>query len=282
MISSLSPFEKAVAGSTPFMFAQDFPGKVFKPAHPREKEFYDSLEKHPQLKKLVPKYYGTLTLKPSVEFANDHTPIEYLVLEDLTHGFVYPCILDVKLGITHHDIDASSAVTARSSKYISAPALGFCLTGMQVFKVTNGEFNVMDKSEGRDLTEHTIAQKLYYFFHDGNELRQDVITLLLQKLHQVELYFENQPAYTFRSTSLLLLYEGAYSFPATTPITNSSPSPSPVPDNPPHVDVRLIDFAHARQNSAGNADEYGYLFGTKNLTRILKTLLTSNNSTEEL
>lgn len=88
MISSLSPFDKAVAGSTPFLFAQDFPGKVFKPVHPREKDFYEALErKQSALKKLVPKYYGTLTLKPSEECKlSDElrdTPSEYLVLEGL-------------------------------------------------------------------------------------------------------------------------------------------------------------------------------------------------------
>jgi hypothetical protein len=91
MSSSLSPFEKAVAGSTPFLFAQDFPGKVFKPVHPCEKGFYEALEgRQSVLKKLVPKYYGTLTLKPSEECKlNDElrdTPSEYLVLE----GILFP------------------------------------------------------------------------------------------------------------------------------------------------------------------------------------------------
>lgn len=64
-VQALAPFEKTVAGSTPFLFAQNFPGRVFKPAHPNEKQFYDGIDKHPQLKSLVPKYHGTLTYTPA-------------------------------------------------------------------------------------------------------------------------------------------------------------------------------------------------------------------------
>ncbi len=107
VVSSLAPFEKTVAGSTPFLFAQDFPGRIFKPAHPQEKEFYESIDKHPQLRKLVPKYHGTLTYHPAADCNNTpdtNNPAEYLVMEDLTYGFSHPCILDVKLGTTHHGI----------------------------------------------------------------------------------------------------------------------------------------------------------------------------------
>jgi len=264
--TALSPFEKAVAGSTPFLFAQDFPGKVFKPVHPCEKNFYEALEskKSVVLKKLVPKYYGTLTLKPSEECKlSDElrdTPTEYLVLEDLTHDFIHPCILDVKLGITHHDINLEDPGlhALRKSKYITAPLLGFCLTGMQVFKASTSGFEFMDKLEGRDLTETTIADKLQYFFHNGNHLRDDVVALLLHRLKHVSMYFENEPDFLFRSTSLLLIYEGS-------------------PGLDTRVDARMIDFAHAKQlpNIPNHKykDEYGYLFGTKNLMKILDSFL---------
>jgi len=270
MISSLSPFEKAVAGSTPFLFAQDFPGKVFKPVHPREKDFYEALEarKHSSLKKLVPKYYGTLTLKPSedckLRAELRDTPSEYLVLEDLTHDFIHPCILDVKLGVTHHDINLEDPrpPILRKSKYLTAPAIGFCLTGMQVFKTTSSRFEFMDKQEGRELTEKTISDKLFYFFHNGNSLREDILTLLLQRLKHVSMYFENEPDFLFRSTSLLLIYEGQ-------------------PNGEPRVDARMIDFAHAKQLSVpahDYKDEYGYLFGTRNLMKILESFLSPTSS----
>lgn len=50
----------------------------------------------------------------------------------------------------------------------------------------------MDKLEGRELTEQTIGDKLYYFFHNGGCLREDVVTLLLQRLKLVSMYFENE------------------------------------------------------------------------------------------
>jgi len=264
---ALTPFENAVAGSTPFLFAHDFPGKVFKPALPREKTFYDSLAKHTSLQKLVPKYYGTLPIKSSPiesegSLSNElrDTPSEYLVLEDLTHDFVHPCILDVKLGITHHDIDEQNprAQPLRSSKYLTTPLLGFCLTGMQVYKANLSKFEYMDKGEGRNLTDKTIEGKLSYFFHNGLQMRDDVVVLLLQKLQLVAKYFENEPSYQFRSTSLLLIYEGK-------------------PGLEPRVDARMIDFAHANQiTSRKFKDVYGYLFGTRNLMRFMENILKPN------
>lgn len=135
VVPSLAPFEKTVAGSTPILFAQNFPGRIFKPAHPREKEFYEGIDKHPQLRKLVPKYHGTLTFQPAPSSSSsDHPDItlpdtapptpqksaEYLVMEDLTYGFTHPCILDVKLGTTHHGIP--------SRKPPSFPLLLSCAT----------------------------------------------------------------------------------------------------------------------------------------------------------
>jgi len=261
----ISPFEKAVAGSTPFLFAQDFPGKVFKRVHPCEKKFYELLESRPSsLKKLVPRYYGTLTLKPSegCKLSDElrDTPSEYLVLEDLTHGFAHPCILDIKLGVTHQDINTEDNISPspppiRQSKYVSASALGFCLTGMQVFKMTTGNFEFMDQAEGKRLTEYTISDKLRYFFHNGAHFREDVVALLLQRLRKISMYFENEPDFLFRSTSLLLIYEGK-------------------PGAEAKVDARMIDFAHAKHiPNRKYRDEYGYLFGTKNLTKCLENLL---------
>lgn len=272
VVSSLAPFEKTVAGSTPILFAQNFPGRIFKPAHPCEKEFYEGIDKHPQLRKLVPKYHGTLTYQPATsdnhESTQEHShPSEYLVMEDLTYGFSNPCILDVKLGTTHHDIDFNNPLKPpRQSKYITAPALGFCLTGMQVYKQTpTNRYEFMDKAEGRSLTQTTIVDKLTYFFHNGTTVRRDVISKLIQRLLQVATYFENKPAFTFRSSSLLLLYEGR---------ANG--------ENADRVEVKMIDFAHAKRLPVGDnvkfKDEYGYLYGTRNLVRILESIKAHSDS----
>lgn len=260
-VQSLTPFDKTVAGSTSFLFAKNFPGRVFKPAHPREKEFYESIEKHPQLRPLVPKYHGTLTYNPAaVQDAEPAAPAEYLVMEDLTFGFTHPCILDVKLGTTHHDIDFTKPEKepARQSKYLTAPALGFCLTGMQVYKSSPNRYEFMDKTEGRHLTQATVVDKLFYYFQDGSTVRKDVIDKLIQRLLQVAAYFQNKPEYTFRSSSLLLLYEGCSAA-----------------ESADRVEVKMIDFAHAKRLPNTNSefkDEYGYLYGTNNFIKILENL----------
>lgn len=263
MSADLAPFE-TVAGSTPFLLAQNHPGKVFKPVHPCEKDFYENIQQHPQLLKLVAKYFGTLTLSPSSSCIDNPSigGSEYLVLEDLTHGYTQPCILDVKLGTTHHDLDSSRPSPPRS-KYYTTPHLGFCLTGMQVYNSKNSRYEYMDKSEGRGLDENTVVTKLTHFFHNGQGIRENVIKKLLRKLQQVHTYFKNQPAFTFRSTSLLLIYEGMVDV-----------------ESGDGVDVRLIDFAHAKPNTSTSQlhDEYGYLFGTTNLMKILENIYAKSSS----
>eukprot|EP01111_Echinosteliopsis_oligospora_P004989 TRINITY_DN1814_c0_g1_i2.p1 TRINITY_DN1814_c0_g1~~TRINITY_DN1814_c0_g1_i2.p1 ORF type:complete len:369 (+),score=116.04 TRINITY_DN1814_c0_g1_i2:139-1245(+) len=298
MISSLTPFNKTVAGSTTFHLAQDFPGRIFKPAHPNEKIFYEGLKDHPQLKRLVPKYHGTLTYNPSTVHNGNHSEegdnndnnnnndnnssinnssngnsnhhilapttasiqhSEYLVLDDLTFHYSFPCIADIKLGTTHHDIDFTApSVPLRKSKYLTASSLGFCLCGMQIYNPNKDSYyEFMDKEEGRELTETTVVNKLSHFFMANGDLRKEIIVRLIDRLQQVAAYFETKPEFTFRSTSLLLVYEAK-------------------PGAEAKIDVKMIDFAHAKRLSTELNihfnDQYGYLFGTKNLINILKTI----------
>ncbi|EFA77228.1 hypothetical protein PPL_12438 [Heterostelium album PN500] len=234
-----------VAGSTPFVRAKEH-GKVYKEATKRERDFYEMVQSSRSslpIYQLIPRYYGVYN--------------SYIILEDLTSGYSKPCIMDIKLGLTHHDLDldilypkpienhesleeqqliarlkAQTHITKRNkswlvSKYITTPLLGFCLCGYQKYNNNKKEFEKVTKEQGRYLNLTTIREKLLEFFHTGSNLRSDAIECLSQKLTSFKDYFENNPEFKFRSTSLLLIYEG-----------DDSAQQS-------KCDIRLIDFAHA-------------------------------------
>ncbi|RHY08691.1 hypothetical protein DYB37_007701 [Aphanomyces astaci] len=68
---------------------------------------------------------------------------EYLVLGDLTQGYMRPCVLDIKMGTRQHGADASPAKarshSVKCAKTTSA-TLGFRLCGMQIERTTGIRF----------------------------------------------------------------------------------------------------------------------------------------------
>lgn len=48
------------------------------------------------------------------------------------------------------------------------------------------------------------------FFHNGEELRKDTISLSIYKIHKILSWFENQKQLHFYASSLLFVYEGSF------------------------------------------------------------------------
>eukprot|EP01133_Synstelium_polycarpum_P015481 gene15481-18384_t len=155
-----------VAGSTPFVKSKEL-GKVYKEATKREREFYDMIQSNTStaIHQLIPKYYGV--------YSNQQK--EYIILEDLTVGYSKPCIMDVKLGLSHHDVDLDVL-------YPSPPP-DTLESGQMV--------DHLKRHTRRYLNEVTIETKLYDFFFGGTTLRRDAIKGLTQKLKAIKDYFEN-------------------------------------------------------------------------------------------
>ncbi|EGC35496.1 hypothetical protein DICPUDRAFT_94541 [Dictyostelium purpureum] len=289
-----------VAGSTPFVKSKESSGKIFKECTKKEKEFYENLSDDNSLSKLIPKFFGT-AMKDGKE---------YIILEDLTNGYNKPNIMDIKLGLSHHDVDLEEIYSKPNdsddpnvnfetlkqqanmslhkelyqswlvSKYITTPKLGFCVCGSQRYNLSSNQVEKNQKEQGRLLTEVTVKEKLYEFFSNGYEFRNDIIEPMIERLSLFKQYFENNPDYRFRSTSILFIYEG----------DNNSKN---------RCDIRLIDFTHTKlypphlkahssklshyksidiNNIDDNSDatffpiDGGYLFGITNLLKILLSL----------
>lgn len=191
-------------------------------------------------------------------------PRPCIALEDINRAFVFPCVMDCKIGTRHYDDDASEAKRQRhiwKAKSTTSAKCGVRYTGMQSFKrdahlpyAHKGAFKHHDKYLGRTLTEKDLVPWATWFFHDNHRVRTDCVRLMLDKVRSLRVQLDAQRQFFFYSSSLLLVYEGALE-----------------DVMPPRVDVRMIDFAHTVK-SKGRRDD-GYVLGIDYLIKILTTIL---------
>ncbi|KAG7278226.1 hypothetical protein CRUP_012722, partial [Coryphaenoides rupestris] len=202
--------------------------------------------------------------------SKDRHLYKFLLLENVVHHFLYPCILDLKMGTRQHGDDASEEKAARQMKNLSV--------------------------EG-------FRHALYQYMDNGLGLRTDLFEPILSKLGSLKAVLEGHASYRFYSSSLLIIYEGkAHAFSsdrapcrggaggARRPQTCPTPGPSqhrPRPGAPPPlVDLRMIDFAHSTfkgfrgDTAVHEGPDRGYVMGLESLEHILEDL--RDRSLEEL
>ncbi|XP_061491329.1 inositol polyphosphate multikinase isoform X2 [Rhineura floridana] len=181
------------------------------PRGPRELEFYNKVYAAGredsvmlELQKYLPKYYGTWS-PPTAP--NDL----YLKLEDVTHRFKKPCIMDVKIGQKSYDPYASAEkIKQQVNKYPLMEEIGFLVLGMRVYHPRSDSYETQNQHYGRGLTKDTIKNGVACFFHNGCYLRKDAIAASIQKIKEILHWFENQKQLNFYASSLLFVYDGLY------------------------------------------------------------------------
>ncbi|KAF7247281.1 Inositol polyphosphate multikinase [Varanus komodoensis] len=179
------------------------------PRGPRELEFYNKVYAADcedsvflELRKYLPKYYGTWT-PPTAP--NDL----YLKLEDVTHRFKKPCIMDVKIGQKSYDPYASpEKIEQQVSKYPLMEEMGFLVLGMRVYHIHSDSYEMQNQHYGRSLTKETIKDGVARFFYNGYNLRKDAVAASIQKIREILLWFESQKQLNFYASSLLFVYDG--------------------------------------------------------------------------
>uniref|UniRef100_A0A2K6FAB2 Kinase n=1 Tax=Propithecus coquereli TaxID=379532 RepID=A0A2K6FAB2_PROCO len=162
-----------------------------------------------ELRKYLPKYYGIWS-PPTAP--NDL----YLKLEDVTHKFNKPCIMDVQIGRKSYDPFAlSEKIQQQVSKYPLMEEIGFLVLGMRVYHVHTDSYETKIQHYGRSLRKETIKDGVCRFFHHGFSLRKDGIAANIQKIKKILQWFESQEQLNFYASSFLFVYEGS-SQPTTT------------------------------------------------------------------
>mmetsp|Transcript_26108 Transcript_26108/g.42780 ORF Transcript_26108/g.42780 Transcript_26108/m.42780 type:complete len:337 (-) Transcript_26108:639-1649(-) len=284
-----------VAGQAPLLKRED--GKVCKPLVTNEQSFYEKIQRsYPEYIPFVPKYHGVSTValyfdgafveedpandgivswglnlfrKKHSKLTGDAGPMktEYIVLQDLTHNYKRPCILDLKMGTRQHGLDATEKKRRSMMEKCAATtsgSLGFRVCGLEVYHPTNCKYVYRDKYYGRKLTPGSVQEALIEFVNNGNRFRDELWSPILRRIQQLIALFERHRSFRFYGSSLLMIYEGACG--------------EEMPDeHKARVNIKMVDFAHTYEMEDSNptaleSDDSGYLFGLKNLFRIMSNL----------
>ncbi|KAI0044117.1 SAICAR synthase-like protein [Auriscalpium vulgare] len=152
---------------------------LIKPALALEHAFYQTLaadETLAPLRRWVPRFLGTLRLEGQQSASGDgllavpglkETERESLVLENLSHRFAKPNILDVKLGTVLYDEDAPPDKKARminTARNTTSLETGIRLTGFQVYDNATSQPVVTPKSYGKSIAPADLPTGIARFF----------------------------------------------------------------------------------------------------------------------
>ncbi|KAI5813309.1 inositol polyphosphate kinase-domain-containing protein [Pyronema omphalodes] len=250
---SFKTFGKAAAGHAGVL--TDSSGSLLiKPCTSAEAAFYDSCLSHPKFAFWMPKYIGTVTLNQPEGSIPNGAPTEAnpavkpstletgLVLQNLTHGFTKPCILDIKLGRQLWDDFASQEKRDRLDLVANTSTSGslhWRVAGMRVYKPakpagtvvaarTEGKFQYViveeenpenpqgeaywnfNKLYGRkEIQDENVADAVKEFLDSGlnGEQKKELLRRWIEKLQGITQMLEEEESRMY-SASLLFVYEG--------------------------------------------------------------------------
>jgi len=248
---------------------------IGKPLNKTELDFYETVPK--LLQGFIPCYKGTIRItkegvtkftpcnkllrmrKPSGEPCKKAE--DYIVLEDITHSFNKPTILDLKMGTRQYSDGMNSSKIARKKQRsldTTSDGMGMRIAGIRSYCKRTKSYRYMDKMSGRLLTKSTVADAFQLFLSDGVSIRRETVPHFLLKIQRLIELIQKLKLRLY-CCSLLLLYEAC-------PDTNK-----------PKIDLRIIDFAEF-QRCTGDGKEYsgpdrGFLLGLNSLVDQFKAFL---------
>ncbi|ORY09667.1 inositol polyphosphate kinase-domain-containing protein [Clohesyomyces aquaticus] len=324
--SNLQAFGNAAAGHDGVL-SDESGSVVVKPCTPAEIAFYESVAAdHPDLAPHLPKYMGTLSLGADAKLAvagdeesgmiQTANGIErlhgrkldtemHIVLENITHGFKKPNVLDLKLGAQLWDEAAKPEKRARLDEVSSnttSGSLGFRIAGMRTYmgesvpeigdglkeyveQVDESSFWVFNKMYGRKFNTKDIVEGFVAYVLPTSkskvelERAEEVLEYFLDQVTDIQKVFESKESRMY-SASILLVFEGDLDEYAKTKKTVAAAARKEVTgedddddeDLPKLAAVKMIDFAHATWHPGQGPDENA-LRGIRSTATILKDLL---------
>eukprot|EP00197_Chlamydomonas_leiostraca_P013819 CAMPEP_0202866496 /NCGR_PEP_ID=MMETSP1391-20130828/7745_1 /ASSEMBLY_ACC=CAM_ASM_000867 /TAXON_ID=1034604 /ORGANISM="Chlamydomonas leiostraca, Strain SAG 11-49" /LENGTH=302 /DNA_ID=CAMNT_0049546449 /DNA_START=87 /DNA_END=995 /DNA_ORIENTATION=+ len=200
------------------------------------------------LRTFIPKFYGVTKVEDR----------QYMIMEDICRGYTQPCVIDAKIGFstlyTWADEKYQKKVIEKDATTTQSTA-GFRISGVQVWRVKEGEMHKAERQWGKTLTKDTIHTAFELFASNGALSPRDLYfgpQGAMARLQAIRDWFATQASFCFYQASVLLSYEGT-----ATRMEDAN------------VQVHLIDFAHTFP-TGGKRDD-NFLSGLDALLSILKT-----------
>ncbi|KAF9528253.1 hypothetical protein CPB83DRAFT_854709 [Crepidotus variabilis] len=295
---------------------------LIKPALHHELAFYQKLQQDAALASLreyTPKFLGVLKLEGQVDPAqtasNSATGVvleqiegqkESIVLENLSHTFLKPNILDIKLGTVLYDETASAEKVARMEKAArdtTSFETGVRLTGFQVHDNVTGKAVNTPKSYGKSIKVDQLAEGIAKFFSVGEAVKDPanpptstsglsretlvpIVETIRDEIKEIRAAY-GELEIRMVGGSLLILYEadweraeeGVKKFLADDgdgdheeadeeEDADSDTEPGKPPKVSPPIVVKLIDFAHTKL-VPGEGQDKGVLLGMDTVLKLL-------------
>lgn len=228
---------------------------VLKQCSPVEAHFYQSVwqEDVPgseTLRPLMPACYGIADKDGQwldgwgEPFALKPSPMYSVLLENLTEGFVRPCVSDWKIGTQLYDerdpllTDEKRARMQRKAAETTSGSFGLRVTGWQTWNTNTNSYVRADKAPGRAAESHDDLIALWMRVLDSGSAectaeRRQLCKYVLRELEHIRNVLRTLDL-RIRGASVLVIYEGDADA-AKAMLATSSP-----------VSLRVIDYAHAR------------------------------------
>ena len=196
-----------------------------------EAEFYQCLSQKGNMHAHAAEYAALRPFTPVYRCIESHGGVAYLGLCDLCAPFSRPCVADVKIGTsTCYSDEPAEHVARKLAKFPLQARFGYRFCGMQVFCADTGSYRRFGKDFGRSQTadEMERGDGFTTFFEGCRDAaaKREIAQQVLLRVETMLRWFEQNTCFHFRSSSVLIIYEGDPACPHSA------------------VDVRLIDFAH--------------------------------------
>lgn len=183
-----------------------------------------------QLRQLIPKFFGTLSIKNQ----------QFLILQDAVYGYSKSSIMDVKIGFRtwYPAADEEYKVKAkRKDSTTTQGTIGFRICGMQIYNKLEKQFHRWTKSTCKRMSETQVFEALKRFGDNQSGMSPQQVynnpNGAIAQLKELKDWSLCQSMFNFYSSSILLIYNGE----------------AECEDNL-KVQVKLIDFAHAYPTNA--------------------------------